>query len=337
MGAHKVALVGAGRMGRVHAANIAACARLDLAGVADHDRASAAALAAEFDTRVAPYEDLLANREVAGVVVASSTSSHLENVIAAVGAGKAVLCEKPMSLDSAALADALPTIEGPGVTPVLVGFNRRFDPHLAALKRRLDDGEAGRIESLHIVNHDPAPPSLDFVPRSGGLFRDFSIHDFDTAAWLLGEPFTEIFAAGECLVDTRIGELGDIDTAKIILRTKSGALCMISNSRRTGYGYDQRVEAFGSKGSLRLDNAQVDKVSLATEEGEQAAPFPYGFADRYAGGYRAELEHFADVLDGKSKPATSPRNALRALALADVAELSRQRGQPVPLPVEEAF
>jgi myo-inositol 2-dehydrogenase/D-chiro-inositol 1-dehydrogenase len=174
------------------------------------------------------------------VIVASSTSSHLDNVLAAVRAGKAVFCEKPLSLNADTLAAALPEIEAARV-PVFIGFNRRFDPHLSKLKHLFDAGEVGSAETLHIINHDPAPPNLAFVPRSGGLFKDFTIHDFDTAAWLLDEPFVELFAAGACLIEPEVGALGDIDTAKLILRTESGALCVISNNRRTGYGYDQRV------------------------------------------------------------------------------------------------
>lgn len=331
---HDIALVGAGRMGSLHARNAANSPGFRLAGIADHDVTLAARLASELGTTAVSYAEILANPAIKGVMVASSTSSHLENVLAAVKAGKAVFCEKPLSLDADTLASALPDIEGSG-KPVFVAFNRRFDPHLRELKRQLDSGTAGTLETLHIVNHDPAAPRLDFVPRSGGLFKDFTIHDFDTARWITGERIVEVFATGSCLVEPEIAKLGDIDTAKLVLRTERGALCMISNSRRTGYGYDQRVELFGSDGALRVDNVQVQKVSRLNEGGEAGSAFPYSFAERYADAYRAELDHFADVLDGNAAPSTGPRDSLHALRLADAAERSARTGAPIKLSATE--
>jgi myo-inositol 2-dehydrogenase / D-chiro-inositol 1-dehydrogenase len=332
---HEIALIGAGRMGSLHARNAAASPRFRLKAVADHDEQLAGRLASELGSSVASYADILADRAIRAVIVASSTASHLENVLAAVNAGKAVFCEKPLSLDAGTLASALPEIERSGM-PVFVAFNRRFDPHLRELKRQADSGAVGTFETLHIVNHDPVAPRLEFVPRSGGLFKDFTIHDFDTARWITGDSVVEVFAIGSCLVDPEIGKLGDIDTAKVVLRSKSGTLCMISNSRRTGYGYDQRVELFGSKGALRVDNVKSTQVSRLDEAGEANAPFPYSFAERYADAYKAELDHFADVLDGSATPSTGPGDSLAALRLADAAELSARTGAPVQLPVEEA-
>jgi myo-inositol 2-dehydrogenase / D-chiro-inositol 1-dehydrogenase len=332
---HEIALVGAGRMGSLHARNAAASPRFRLEAVADHDEQLAGRLASELGSSVASYADILADPAIRAVIVASSTASHLENVLAAVNAGKAVFCEKPLSLDAGTLASALPEIERSGM-PVFVAFNRRFDPHLRELKRQADSGAVGTFETLHIVNHDPVAPRLEFVPRSGGLFKDFTIHDFDTARWITGDSVVEVFAIGSCLVDPEIGRLGDVDTAKLVLRSKSGTLCMISNSRRTGYGYDQRVELFGSKGALRVDNVKSTQVSQLDEAGEANAPFPYSFAERYADAYKAELDHFADVLDGSATPSTGPGDSLAALRLADAAELSARTGAPVQLPVEEA-
>jgi len=330
MKVHDIALVGAGRMGSLHARNIATSPRFRLCGVADHNAELAGELASELGVPVVSYEAILANPSIDAVVVASSTSSHLENVLLAVGSGKAVFCEKPLSLDADTLAGALADIERAS-RPVFIAFNRRFDPHLKDLKRQLDEGRIGALETIHIINHDPAAPRLDFIPRSGGLFKDFTIHDFDTASWLIGEEFVELFATGSCLVDPEIEALGDIDTAKLILRSAGNVLCVISNSRRTGYGYDQRVEAFGSQGALRVDNVTTTAVSRLGEEGTTSAPFPYSFAERYAEGYRAELDHFADVLEGRTMPATGPRDSLRALRLADAAERSLKGASPVNL------
>jgi myo-inositol 2-dehydrogenase/D-chiro-inositol 1-dehydrogenase len=310
--------------------NAATNPRLRLAAVADHNQGLAHVMADRVGADVKSFEDILADDSITAVIIASSTSSHLDNAKAAAAAGKAVFCEKPLSLDAETLADALPVLESPGV-PIFVAFNRRFDPHMQSLKKHVTEGHIGKVESLHIVNHDPALPDLAFVPRSGGLFKDFTIHDFDTAAWLLNEPFVEIFAEGACLIDVAIAELGDIDTAKLVLRSSSGALTVISNSRRTGYGYDQRVELFGSKGSLRVDNVPSAQVSHRGPGGSHGEAFPYSFAQRYSDGYRAELDHFADVLDGLAMPATGPRDSLRALRLADGAERSVKERRSIDL------
>lgn len=332
---HTIGLVGAGRMGSLHARNAAANPRFHLNLITDHEPGAADALASEVGASLSTYEEMLADPEIEGVVIASSTSSHLGNVLAAVRAGKAVFCEKPLSLDAEALATALPEIEASG-KPVFVAFNRRFDPHLAELKVMYEAGAVGSAETLHIVNHDPAPPRTDFIPRSGGLFKDFTIHDFDTAAWLLGEEIVEVFAAGACLIDPAIGELGDIDTAKLILRSQRGILCLVSNSRRTGYGYDQRVELFGSTGALRVDNVELTQVRQLGEDGTSRSPFPLSFAERYSAAYQAEFDHFADILDGLAIPSTGPRDSLRALRLADAAERSVKSGAAVRLLPEEA-
>lgn len=328
----RVALMGAGRMGALHAGNIAASPRLELAAIVDPKQEAAERLIVNGSgTVAATAEQVLADSGIRGVVIASSTDAHLDDSLACLRAGKAVFCEKPLSLSAAALEEAAEVLSDPALPPLFVGFNRRFDPHFAALQARLSAGEIGRLESLHIVNHDPAAPALDFVPRSGGLFRDFTIHDFDLAAWLMGSPIVEIFAFASCLVDPAIAELGDVDTAKVVLRSADGTLCTISNSRRTGYGYDQRIEAFGAAGALRVDNMRTDAVSNWAERGASESAFPYGFADRYAEAYRRELDHFADLIEGKAAPMTGFVASLAAIRLADAAADSVATGAPVRL------
>ncbi|HVI99896.1 MAG TPA: Gfo/Idh/MocA family oxidoreductase [Sphingomonas sp.] len=323
--------VGAGRMGALHARNAAASDRLDLAWIADRHAPSAERLAVETGAATGTFDDILNDPTIQGVIVVSSTDAHLDNVRAALAAGKAVFCEKPLDLSLERLDAATELFAQPGLPPVFVAFNRRFDPHYRALADRLAAGEIGQLETLHIVNHDPETPALDFIPGSGGLFKDFTIHDFDLAAWLMDEPIVEIFAMASCLIDLRIADLGDADTAKTMLRTASGRLCAISNSRRTGYGYDQRIEAFGSKGALRVDNIPRTAVRLASEPGMRTDRIPYAFPERYAEAYRAELDHFADMIDGIVTPLTGFAESRAALALAEAAACSVREGRPVRL------
>lgn len=327
----KVALLGAGRMGALHARNAAADPRLDLAWIVDPNGQMAEPLAEATGAAVVELDRVLADPDVRGVIVASSTDAHLENTLDCLRAGKAVFCEKPLSLSADELEAAEAELCRPGSPPLFVAFNRRFDPHIAALAAGVGAGRIGRLESLHIVNHDPAPPALEFVPRSGGLFKDFTIHDFDLAAWLMPAPIVELFALATCLVDPAIAELGDTDTAKLVLRGADGALCVISNSRRTGYGYDQRIEAFGSNGALRVENVRRNAVVEWGESGPVEAPFPYGFAERYADGYRAELAHFADIIEGKAPPRAGFAESLAAIRLADAAAISARTGTSIAI------
>src|SRR5690606_35103819 len=240
----EVALIGAGRMGQVHGPNAARTPGLRLKYVVDPRPGAAAAMAAATGAEPATLEQALADPALSGVLVCSSTDQHLANALQAVEAGKAVFCEKPIDLDLQKALAAQPRFAG---ARFVLGFNRRYDPHFMALRQRIDAGAVGALESVHIVNHDPAAPPPHFIPTSGGLFKDFTIHDLDMARWMLGEEPVEVFATASCLVDPEIGKLGDVDTARTVLRTASGKLCVISNTRRSGYGYDQRVEAYGSK------------------------------------------------------------------------------------------
>ncbi len=329
-GAPKVALLGAGRMGQVHGRNAAANPRLDLVSVVDPKPEVAAAMAAELGCGVGTVEGVLADPTIAAVLVATSTSTHLDLVLAALAAGKAVFCEKPLDLDLARLRAHAAHLERPA-RPLYVAFNKRFDPHYGALKARLDAGEIGALETLHLISHDPAPPPPAFIPTSGGLFRDFTIHDFDMARWLLGEDPTELFAWASCLVDPAIAAAGDVDTARLILTCASGKLCVISNTRRSGYGYDQRAEAYGAKGAAFAANPRLTTTETWTAAGALAAPIYPGFQTRYAASYAAELDHFASVLAGEAEPLTAYAASVGALALAEAAARSVTAGVPVKL------
>ena len=320
-----VALFGAGRIGAIHAANAAAHPGLTLKYVVDPAADAAARLAQAHSAIVTTAEAALADPEVAGVIIASSTDTHLAHCLAAAAAGKAIFCEKPLDLDLGRARAAAPSLRD---ARLLLGFNRRFDPQFQALRAQLDAGAVGALETLNIVSHDPAPPPIAYVKVSGGLFRDMAIHDFDTACWLLGEPPVGVFAAASCLVDPAIGAAGDVDTAKTLLRTASGKLSLISNSRRSGYGYDQRIEAFGSAGMVRAGNVTESAVETWTEPGAAADRFQNFFLDRYADAYRLEMAHFAEVLAGAA-PRVGLDDGLAALALAEAAAQSARTGAPV--------
>ena len=325
-----IALVGAGRIGRIHAANLAAHPALTLKYVIDPVADAAQAVATRWHAEVVSLDHALGDDSVSGVVVASATDAHLDQALQAIAAGKTVMCEKPLDLDLARARSAADALGGPDV-PLMLGFNRRFDRHFMALKQGLDAGAVGVLETLHIISHDPAPPPPAYVRVSGGLFKDMAIHDFDMARWLLGEEPCEVFAATSCLIDPRIGEAGDIDTAKTILRTPSGKLCVISNSRRSGYGYDQRIEAFGSKGALRADNVMETTLGRWGEAGMASDAFQNFVLDRYAEAYQREVAHFADMLAGVAKPSVGYADGVAALALAEAAGLSSRTGKTVSL------
>jgi len=215
--------------------------------------------------------------------------------------------------------------------PLMVGFNRRFDPNFMLLERQIRGGRIGRLELLTITSYDPAPPPIEYVRRSGGLFRDMTIHDFDMARWLLAEEPVEVFATASALVDQEIAEAGDVDTAVVTLRTRSGVLCQISNSRRAVYGYDQRIEALGSNGALRAENVIESTVSFAGVDGVVGdKPLPF-FLERYAEAYRRELDHFISAVAGGATPAVGGDDGIKALALADAALGSVRTGQPVKI------
>jgi myo-inositol 2-dehydrogenase/D-chiro-inositol 1-dehydrogenase len=325
-----IAVIGAGRIGRIHARNIVRHPRLSLASVVDPSEAAVAAVIGECGGSAATFAQVVTDPAIAGVVIASPTDLHLDQALALAARGKAILCEKPVDLDLARAKAAAPVLSDARVR-MLVGFNRRFDPDFQALKSRLVDGALGNLETLHIISHDPAPPPISYIATSGGLFRDMAIHDFDTARWLLDDPVIEVYAATACQVDPAIAEAGDCDTAKILLRTAHGKLCVISNSRRSGYGYDQRIEAFCSKGLVRADNRLESTVSTWSGAGMASDTLQNFFLDRYAAAYTAEIDHFAAILAGDRSPAVTFADGLAALELADAAARSARTGLPVLL------
>ena len=323
-----VALLGAGRIGTIHGRNIASHPALNLRYVVDPIGAAAAKLSAALGSEVATAAQVFGDPDIHGVVVASSTDTHLGHCLSAARAGKAVWCEKPLDLDLVRLLQKIPELDAIA-DKLLLGFQRRFDPNFRALHRRLIGGEIGPIETMHVISHDPGPPPLDYIKVSGGLFKDMTIHDFDIARWMLGEEVSSVYATASNLVDPAIGEAGDVDMAKIVLKTASGRICVISNTRRSGYGYDQRVELYGAKGRLAAGNMTETTVEAWTEGGAAADRFENFFLTRYTAAYRAEADHFADILAGKAKPLVGIADGVAALKLAVAAGRSAQVGAVV--------
>lgn len=326
-------LLGAGRIGRVHGANIARHPSARLHSVVDVDSAKAESLAKDLGADVVlDAEAAVADSAVAGVLICTSTDTHVEMIEIAARQGKPIFCEKPIDLDLAKVDRCLDVVRKAGV-PLFIGFNRRFDSHFSALKQALSHGEIGQLEMLRITSRDPAPPPPEYVKVSGGIFRDMMIHDFDMARFLLEEEPVELYATGSCLVDPAIEAAGDVDTAVVVLRTASGVLCTIDNSRRASYGYDQRIEAFGEKGMVAAENPKPTTLVRTTVAAVATDKPPYFFLDRYAEAYRGELDHFIDVAEGRAAPSITGDDGRHALELADAASRSQAEGRPVKLGV----
>ncbi|HZC36986.1 MAG TPA: inositol 2-dehydrogenase [Chthoniobacterales bacterium] len=326
-----IALLGAGRMARVHAKAIGAAGG-KLVTVFDVAEPAAKALASESGASVArSTEEALRHPEVAAVLVATSSDTHVDCIIQATRAGKAVMCEKPLA---PSLSEAQRCVDVLGATAgnVFVGFNRRFDAGHAALKKAIEAGEIGNLEQLTITSRDPQPPPLEYIPNSGGLFRDMMIHDFDMARWILGEEPVSIFSRGSCLVDPQIGKLGDIDTASVSMVTQSGKQAVILNSRRAVYGYDQRIEAFGSAGMLISDNPNATGLTRYSSQSFGAPDrFRAFFMERYGDSYRLEIETFLrGVVEGTPAPVNAI-DGLRTAYLAEAAAASLQLGKAIEL------
>ena len=328
----KVAIFGAGRIGKVHAASIKTDPRSELVAVTDVMTDAAAALAREHGIDARTADEILQDPAIDAILVASSTNTHADLIEAGVRAGKAIFCEKPIDL-SLERALQVRAVAASHDKPVMMGFNRRFDPNFAAVKAALDAGEIGRGELLAVTSYDPAPPPVSYIKVSGGLYRDMMIHDFDMCAFLFGMPET-VMAHGSCLVDPEIGAAGDVDTAVVVLSYADGRLATIRNSRRAPYGYDQRVEVLGADGTLAAENELENTVVRSTAAGVVSAKPVYFFLERYMRAYSIEWSAFVDAcVDGRPVPATV-QDGVNALALAEAANRSLAEGRPVSVTPE---
>ena len=321
---------GAGRIGAVHAANLAESANTKLRYVVDVDLTAAEALARKYNATVVSAAAALDDPAIDAVIIASSTDTHADLIMAAAKAGKAIFCEKPIDLSLKRVDECLAVVRQTGV-PMLVGFNRRFDPSFAALRTRIDQGAIGNVEQVIISSRDPGLPPISYLKVSGGQFRDMTIHDFDMARWLLGEEPVEVFAYGSCLVDTAVGEIGDTDSVMVMMKTASGRLCHINNSRRASYGYDQRIEVHGSKGRIMAGNHAPTTVEVANGDAVSVDKPLYFFLERYAAAYKAELAAFVDAVINRKPMPVGAEDGRQAIVLAEAAAESLKSGKSVRL------
>jgi myo-inositol 2-dehydrogenase / D-chiro-inositol 1-dehydrogenase len=324
-------LIGTGRIGQVHAASIAADPDAVLAWIADPFIDGALTLAAAYGgTATALADEVFASGEVDAVLIAAPTATHIDLIAKAVDAGIPVLCEKPIDLDIARVDALRLKIAAAGV-PVALGFNRRFDPAFASARARVAANEIGALEQLTITSRDPSAPPSAYVAVSGGIFRDMMIHDFDMARFFLPD-IVEVSAIGSTMFDPGAREHGDFDTAVATLRSSSGAIITIVNSRHSAVGYDQRIEAFGGTGMLQVANAPSSLVSLSTADAVEAKP-PYEnfFLERYAAAYVSELSEFIKLARGQASTSPTFEDGRAALILADAAQKSATERVVVPV------
>jgi myo-inositol 2-dehydrogenase/D-chiro-inositol 1-dehydrogenase len=322
------ALLGAGRIGKVHAKAVGSNPQARLVAVADAFEKAANDLATAYGAEVRSIDEIEESPDIDAVVICTPTDTHADLIERFAAAGKAVFCEKPIDLDVKRVKECLAVVEKTGAT-LMVGFNRRFDPHFMAVRRAIDDGAIGKVEMVTITSRDPGPPPHDYITRSGGIFRDMTIHDFDMARFLLGEEPVSVSAHASVLVDKKIGELGDFDSVSVILATASGKQCIISNSRRATYGYDQRIEVHGSEGMIAAENQRPVSIEIANGKGYTRPPLHDFFMTRYLDAYANEIASFIAAVNSHAKASPSGQDGLVALTLAEAALRSAKEGKTI--------
>ncbi|NEK34825.1 inositol 2-dehydrogenase [Rhizobium leguminosarum] len=323
-------LLGAGRIGKVHAKAVSGDANAKLVAVADAFPLAAEAIASGYGCEVRTIEAIEAAKDIDAVVICTPTDTHADLIERFARAGKAIFCEKPIDLDVARVKACIKVVEETGAK-LMVGFNRRFDPHFMAVRKVIDDGKIGDVEMVTITSRDPGAPPVDYIKRSGGIFRDMTIHDFDMARFLLGEEPVSVLATAAVLVDKAIGEAGDYDSVSVILQTKSGKQAVISNSRRATYGYDQRIEVHGSRGLVSAENQRPLSIEVANGDGYTRPPLHDFFMTRYTEAYANEIAGFIAAIEKGSKISPSGADGLAALALADAAVQSVKEGKLIKI------
>jgi myo-inositol 2-dehydrogenase / D-chiro-inositol 1-dehydrogenase len=324
------ALFGAGRIGQIHAGNIARLPGVKLKYVVDVNRAAAIELAGKLRAEVRATEAALADEAIRAVIICSSTDTHADLIQRAAAAGKQIFCEKPVDLDLVRARACAQAVARAGVV-CLIGFQRRYDPTFAALKKRLVAGEIGDPEMLIVTSRDPGPPPIDYIGHSGGIFKDMLIHDFDIFRWILDDEAASVYATGSCLTDPAIGGVGDIDSTAVTIRTKRQRIAQISTSRRAAYGYDQRFEVLGSKGMLQAGNHKPTEVFSSTAVNVSQDKPEHFFLERYRVAYANEMAHFFAAINDGTPVITSIQDGVKALELADGATRSWREKRVIEL------
>ena len=325
-----LAVLGAGRIGQVHANAIAVTKGAKLVAIADPLEAAAQSVRDEHDCDIRSIEEIVASDDVDAVAICTPTDTHADLIEMFCKARKAVFCEKPIDLDMNRVQKCLNVVrETNGL--LMLGFQRRFDPDFQALRRAIDEGRIGEVEMVTLTSRDPGPPPADYIERSGGIFRDMTIHDFDVARWMLGEEVYAVQAAASVLTDPEIEGLGDFDSVNVILETESGKQATITNTRRASYGYDQRIEVHGSKGAISAQNHHTSRVELADSSGYHRPPLQDFFMTRYMEAYAQEIAAFVNAVQTNEQPPTTGWDGLQALALAEAALLSVKEGRRVKI------
>ncbi|KVQ06350.1 inositol 2-dehydrogenase [Burkholderia ubonensis] len=325
-----VAVFGAGRIGRIHAGNLARQPGVRLKYVVDVNRAAADALAAQHGARAVDRDAALGDPAVGASVVCSSTDTHADLILQSAAAGKHVFCEKPVDLSVERARACEQAVAQAGVV-CMIGFQRRFDPTFEALKARIDAGEIGAPEMLVVTSRDPGAPPVDYIRHSGGIFKDMLIHDFDIFRWILDDDADTIHATGSCLSDPAIADAGDIDSTAVTIRTKRGRLCQINTARRAAYGYDQRFEVLGSGGMLQAGNVRPTEVTGYSARAVSTDLPEAFFLERYRVAYAREIEHFFAAVARGEPVRTTIADGVKALELAEAATRSWREGRAIRL------
>ncbi len=328
-----IGIIGAGRIGKVHMQSITYnVPTAKVLGITDVFKDGLQELADKYGIEKVyeDYKEMLADKDIDAVLVCSSTDTHADISIEAAQAGKHVFCEKPVDLTPEKVQAVIDAVAKAGVK-LQVGFNRRFDHNFAHVRSLINEGKVGDLELIKITSRDPAPPPAEYAAVSGGMFLDMTIHDFDMARFLAGSDVTEVYANATCLVDPAIGEAGDVDTAIINLKFANGALGVIDNSRRAAYGYDQRIEVFGSLGAAMASNDTPTNVTVMNSDGVTTDKPLYFFLERYMQSFRDEMIQFVDaVLNDKATPTTG-KDGLDSILVALAAKKSVKEGRPVKI------
>ena len=329
----KVGVIGAGRIGKIHASNIIKnFPDVEVKAIADicADNIREWALSLGIDKVYADYKKIIEDPEITAVIICSSTDTHSQITIEAANAGKHIFCEKPIDYDVDRIHAALAAVKKAGVK-FQVGFNRRFDHNFKKVKELIQKGEIGDVQIVKVISRDPAPPPIEYVKVSGGMFLDMTIHDFDMVRYLTGSEVTEVYTNAGVLVDQTIGEAGDVDTALISLKFKNGAIGMIDNCRKAVYGYDQRVEILGTKGGISVGNDTPTTVVISTEDGVVNDKPKYFFLERYMESFTAEMKDFFASIANDTETVVTGIDGLKPVLIGLAAQKSYQEGRPVSL------